>query len=296
MAKIFSATQFFNELDLLELRLETLDPVVDYFVISESTKTHSGKDKPLYYEQNKNRYKKFHHKIIHQIVNDTPGSIGEIWEKYITTGNIYMKKVIDSDWFDKNVESFIRDTYEKEVLLRPISKQVNNKDIVLLGDLDEIPRPNKVFLLRECDFNNGEIYHFQNDMFYYYLNLQKVNENWLGVIASTAEILFSKSHCRLRTEKSGTVIPNGGWHFTYQGNKDNVKLKIESFCHQELNKDNIKEGIGYNIENAIGLGKDLYGRPAQWKVRNINDGTFPRYLVENQEKYKEYIYGNDTKS
>jgi beta-1,4-mannosyl-glycoprotein beta-1,4-N-acetylglucosaminyltransferase len=65
---------FFNELDLLELRLNILDPYVDYFVISEATITFSGKAKPLYYLENKIRFKKFEDKIIHNIVNDTPNN------------------------------------------------------------------------------------------------------------------------------------------------------------------------------------------------------------------------------
>ena len=46
--KIIDAFSFFNEVDLLKLRLEYLRDVVDYFVISECNYTHSGKSKPYY--------------------------------------------------------------------------------------------------------------------------------------------------------------------------------------------------------------------------------------------------------
>jgi len=49
--KIYDCFIFFNELDLLEIRLKTLDKVVDYFVLVEADKTHRGKKKPLYYEK-----------------------------------------------------------------------------------------------------------------------------------------------------------------------------------------------------------------------------------------------------
>ena len=52
--KIVDVFPFFNELDLLDIRLNVLDPHVDCFIISEATKTFSGLDKPLYYEENKN--------------------------------------------------------------------------------------------------------------------------------------------------------------------------------------------------------------------------------------------------
>ena len=67
--KVFDVFPFFNELDLLEIRLNILNPYVDYFVLSESTKTFSGLDKPLFYEENKERFAEFNHKIIHNIVD-----------------------------------------------------------------------------------------------------------------------------------------------------------------------------------------------------------------------------------
>jgi beta-1,4-mannosyl-glycoprotein beta-1,4-N-acetylglucosaminyltransferase len=45
-----------TELDLLELRLNILDPVMDKFVIVESTVEFSGKPKPLYFADYKERF------------------------------------------------------------------------------------------------------------------------------------------------------------------------------------------------------------------------------------------------
>ncbi len=64
----YDVFRFFNELDLLELRLNILDAHVDYFVLVEATKTFSGLDKPLYYQENKERFAKWNHKIIHHII------------------------------------------------------------------------------------------------------------------------------------------------------------------------------------------------------------------------------------
>ena len=61
---VYDCFMFFNELDLLEIRLNILDPYVDYFVISECDTTFSGNPKKLYYEENKDRFKKFHHKFL----------------------------------------------------------------------------------------------------------------------------------------------------------------------------------------------------------------------------------------
>ena len=47
--KVFDSIIFFNELELLEMRLNILNDVVDYFVVTESPFTVSGNEKPLYY-------------------------------------------------------------------------------------------------------------------------------------------------------------------------------------------------------------------------------------------------------
>ena len=65
MSKIYDSFLFFNELDLLDIRLTILDPYVDYFVISECDYTFSGNKKPFYFDDNKNLFSKFLHKIIH---------------------------------------------------------------------------------------------------------------------------------------------------------------------------------------------------------------------------------------
>lgn len=287
--KTYSATQFFNELDLLEIRFETLNDCVDYFVVSESTKTHSGLAKPLYYLENKDRYKKFHHKIIHQIIDDTPSNIGEILSMK-AKNKLHEKaigNVLFADWFDKSIESYLRDTYEKEMLLFALGN-CNSEDIILLGDLDEIPRPNKLDGLNHL-FKKEETYNFQHDMFYYYFNNQKTNEPWLGTIAISFDNLLKNSFCELRTHKRGNAISDGGWHFTYMGGADKIKTKVESWGEQSLNTDFIKDNIEKSLQDGIVQGYDLFFRPSNFLKRDINDGTFPDYIVRNQEKFAKYI-------
>lgn len=68
--KIFDTFTFYNELDLLELRMNILDDSVNYFVINESNITFTGKKKPLYYFENRERFKKWNHKIIHHVTEE----------------------------------------------------------------------------------------------------------------------------------------------------------------------------------------------------------------------------------
>ncbi|HXP48954.1 MAG TPA: hypothetical protein VN922_03315, partial [Bacteroidia bacterium] len=69
---VYDCFTFFNELDILEIRLNVLDKVVDKFVLVEATRTHQGKEKPLYYNENKTRYVAFADRIIHIIIDTFP--------------------------------------------------------------------------------------------------------------------------------------------------------------------------------------------------------------------------------
>jgi len=108
--KIFDSVIFFNELDLLEIRLNVLNDFVDYFVITESPWTVSGNSKPLFYLENKERFSKFNHKIIH-IFNRDSSIYGAI-KGGINNEDIIITSDVDEvpnplifenlDWFDKN--------------------------------------------------------------------------------------------------------------------------------------------------------------------------------------------------
>ena len=69
---IFDCFSFFNELDILEIRLNVLASVVDKFVLVEAVRRHSGEPKELFFEKNKQRFSPFLDKIIHVVVDDEP--------------------------------------------------------------------------------------------------------------------------------------------------------------------------------------------------------------------------------
>ena len=109
---VYDCFQFFNELDILKIRMNVLNDVVDRFVISESTVTFSGKKKPLYFAENRERFSEFDDKIVHQIVQDTP-----------------------------DVDPFQRDSFQKCAVKRPLEKMCTDDDIIIFSDVDEIPNP-----------------------------------------------------------------------------------------------------------------------------------------------------------
>ena len=280
---VYDCFQFFNELDILKLRLHIMNPVVDRFVISEATETFSGNPKPLYYEENKEMFAEFADKIIHVVVDDTPPGY-----------------------------THDRDTFQKNAVGRGL-KDCTDEDIIIFSDLDEIPNPEKIKEILQ-NFDRTKIYHFAQRLFYCYLNMEEGSGNLLSYAGEFPEAERSKdgipgrkkwigskmcSYSLLKEQKlqlgelrfperkaCGIRVEDGGWHFGYMGGhgekdvKKRVAEKVRSAAHQEYNKAEVLSDVADRIKD----GKDIFGRNASFVQVEI-DETFPEYLRENQEEY-----------
>ena len=231
--KIIDCFTFYNELDLLNYRLNILDDYVDYFILVEATHTHTGHEKKLYYDENKELFEKFKDKIIHVIVDDFPC-------KYPTTTR---QVALENEILQRNC---IQRGLDKLLL--------NDIDVITLSDLDEIPNPE---LLRQVKTNQREITSscLKMDMYYYNLNCKSVGWNAAKII-SYKEFKSIQSCQYLRETVTDNIIENGGWHLAYFGDTEFIKTKLQSFAHCEFNTDYIKD----NLENQVKLHKDLFNR------------------------------------
>ena len=140
---IYDCFMFNDELDMLLIRLTYMTNYVDYFVIGESTQTHTGLDKPLHLLNNMDRYSEFKDKIIHVIVPPKDG--------------------LDS-WGGE----FYQRNYLKEGL-----KNCADDDLIIIGDNDE-------FIDMEYFMNKYTITKptiIEMNLFYYFFNL-KTNAIW----------------------------------------------------------------------------------------------------------------------
>jgi beta-1,4-mannosyl-glycoprotein beta-1,4-N-acetylglucosaminyltransferase len=253
---------FYNEIDLLNYRLNVLNNVVDYFVIVEATHTHVGKEKPLYFSENKHLFEKFNEKIIHVIVDDFP-------HKY---PNINIQK--SEQWKNEN--------FQRNCISRGIGRiDLQNDDLIIISDLDEIPDPRTLNKIR-----NGEITvvsnSFEMDMYYYNL-YTKNKDKWIH-----SKILSYKKYKELNvtcTDIRFIEFPNirGGWHLSYFGDSKFIVNKINNFTHQEYN--NIKYTDLSIVEYRIKNSKDIYGRNDmcyQLEKVELKDNS---YLPLDYEKY-----------
>tara|TARA_X000000950_G_scaffold256517_1_gene322026 strand:- start:336 stop:1136 length:801 start_codon:yes stop_codon:yes gene_type:complete len=263
---IYDCFQYFNEDHMVELRLNILDKYVDYFVISESTKTHQGKSKKINFDINK--FAKFKRKI-----------------KFIIAD---YKNEID---FNNHTggESPV-EQHQRNSLIEGI-KDAQPDDYIVLSDSDEIPDFTKI-----KNLNTSKKYlAFSQKMFMYKLNLQNLNEsNWIGSKITKKKYIKSMQDLRnlkfknypfWRVDKYNQEIINGGWHFSFLQTPQQILTKIKSFSHGEYNKGGINEK---NIQEKILKNEDIFDRNTELKKIAI-DKSFPDYIINNQGKLSNWI-------
>ena len=120
--RIWDAFQLFNELDMLEVRLNELNATVHKFVLVEASRTHSNKPKPLHFGENKQRFAAFLHKIVHVVVDDLPN----------------------------NTDAWVLENFQRNAILRGLAG-AKPSELVVIADVDEIPVPYVLDLLRYCE-------------------------------------------------------------------------------------------------------------------------------------------------
>jgi len=217
---------FYNELEMLEYRLETLYPVVDKFVLVEATLTHRGNPKELFYEKNKNKFIKFSDKIIHVIDNELVADVRNPWHN----------------------EQHQRD-YARGVLM---TLGLKPDDIIINCDLDEIPDPEVVKTLDTLLVDPL----MSLEMEFHYYNLEsKFDWKWTQSNALRFCLLGPMTCLTvLRHHFPRKGIPNAGWHLSYFGNYEFILNKLKNFCHAEFaDKANTVEDVERILKNSVSI-------------------------------------------
>ena len=225
---VYDCFAFFNELDLLEIRLNELNDVVDKFVLVEATRTFQKDHKPLYFEENKERFKPFLDKIIHVVVDKYP--------------NFWTKFRVPTPWD--------YDNGQKEFILEGL-KDCKPDDVIIVSDLDEIPNPKKITEYKDKEgikvFNQKFYCYFVNCMIISAQQENKPAHLWSGSVMLNYRDMATIKKIRTfyrngeKTSLKYTLIENGGWHFSYLGGIDTIIHKIESLSHPEVNKEEYKD-------------------------------------------------------
>ena len=283
MAKIYDIFTFYNELDLLELRLEMLNDYVDKFVLIECVQTFSRKPKELYFEKNKNRFEKYKDKIIHHITYDPPQSYDDLRQRILNpdiddlTKQICMQALTTSNVPPGELH-WLNEFYQKESIRKALVG-LEDDDLCFITDLDEYWNP-------EISYNieDNKIYKLKQLVYSTYMNVRS-NEPWAGTLLTKYKNIKNAclNHLRTPSKTQYEYIDNGGWHFTFMGGVDQIKLKLEAYGHQEYNNDNIKN----QIRNNLSATKDVLGR-SEFKFW-LDASNLPTYILNNKQKYKQFF-------
>lgn len=286
---IYDCFSFFNEVELLEIRLHELADVVDKFVLVEATKTHANKPKPLYFQENRARFSAFQDKIIHIVVDDLPDV----------------------------QDAFLLERWQRNAIAQGLT-QCRPDDVVMVSDVDEIPRATTVAAIsRGLRFDDGffaslphtalnshvakRIFHrkglrwrlrkrhpfvlkFKQDQFNYFLNCRpSIPPYWYG----TRMLHYRDYSLAEEVRHSGyKIIPNAGWHFSYMGGAERVSQKLQAYSHQEHNKPEFTDPKF--IEESINRGTSPLNQ--EWRLHPVPlDETFPHYLLEHREQFAAWI-------
>ena len=294
--KIYDCFMYFDEEVVADVRLHTLNEFVDYFVIVESKFTHKGEPRKLKFDHKK--FEKFKEKIIY-IIDE---------KVYPQTQEIQTEDSED----EKSIKLIFNATYRENGqrnLLHTGLKEANDEDLILISDVDEIPK------LTGLNFKNinEKIILFKQDMFYYKFNLWLPNLIWTGTKACRKKNLINPqwlrnikdrkySFFRIDTLFSSTkfnsikIINDGGWHFTNIKTPKEIELKFRSYLHHrefDLNPLSANQ-IGEIIKNK----KAIYDLKVDKTINKFGNGDvlkkfelskLPEYIIKNKKKFLEWM-------
>ena len=263
---IYDCFQYFDEDHIVDLRMNVLDKYVDYFVISESTKTHQGKNKKINFDLK--NFPKFKDKIIFLVAD---------YNKDINFEN------------HTGGESII-EQHQRNNLINGL-KNASSEDLIILSDSDEIPDLTKMNKIK----SNKKFIAFSQKMYMYKLNLQNIDESgWIGSKITKKKNISSMQELRnlkfkqfpfWRIDKRHLQIIDGGWHFSFLQTPEQILKKLKSFSHGEFNNGELDKK---NIEERILNNEDIFKRGHTLKKVDL-DQTYPEFIYNNRAKLLKWI-------
>ncbi len=267
MEKLIDCVTFFDNNYMFDFRYNVLKNYIDKFVVCESLFDHQNNPKKINFDPEK-KYSD-NPKIIHIILKSSFPSKTSPWQN----------QAIQREFILKNLNF------------------TNDNDLIFFSDPDEILNPKllKNFTLKK------KYGIFLQKFFNYKFNLFNPYETpWEGTKVCRKKNLKSidfmreqvkkknlkYNFYRIDKEKSIEIFDNGGWHFNNLMSPELISKKLKTFAHSEFSSEKFSsvDLVKKKIEQKI----DLFERGEKYNVIKI-DKTFPEYLTENLDYYKNYI-------
>jgi beta-1,4-mannosyl-glycoprotein beta-1,4-N-acetylglucosaminyltransferase len=232
------------ELELLEMHLMEMDPFVDLFILIESEQTFQGQEKPLYYQENKDRFLKWSHKIL-PVKAILP--------------------VTDNPWARE---------YASRDALKFVLKEFPPDAIIIHGDVDEM-MSRKLGSNLEYLIKRNEIYAL--DQAKYSMAVDWLHPlSWHGTVVAHRNVIDNMSMLDLRSHRIWGHRIRDGWHFTWLGGPEFISRKANSFSHTEDEIQNYIKDMG------IRLYTEGYHVNQEKLIPVDIDDTYPEYIRSGQ--------------
>ncbi|TFK44857.1 glycosyltransferase family 17 protein [Crucibulum laeve] len=278
--KVLDAVLMSSELDLLEIRMNELDSVVDYFLIVESNGTFTGLPKETFFANNRARYAKFEHKIVYRFLPGYPLAQGQ------------------TAW---DVEANTRATMTSLLRDHTRSFPSGTQSVVLMSDIDEIPARHTAELVKACDF--GSTIHLQLRNFLYSFEWYLGPSSWRA-----SANLWTDATVYHHSKFTERILADSGWHCSYCFRTiPEYIAKMKGFSHSDRIGGRIDLLDPKRIQQTICRGKDIFGMLpeaysyldffSQMSLDPLPSAVgLPRYLLENAEKYRFLLPGGCQRS
>lgn len=272
--KVYDIFLVNTELDWLEIRLGELSEDVDYFVVVEAPYKFVGLPKPLHVQENWDRFSQWHSRMIHHVINETD-----------------VLNTFKDTW---GHETFIRNSMFYQVFpYLEGDRKPSPGDVILVSDIDEIPRLDTVRTLRNCNFPRRLT--LASRFYYYSFQWAHVGEEWKHPQATYYEgIDNTVPPQELRTGKSDAVLTNSSWHCSScLPTIDDFVTKVTSFSHTKYNTPASRNRS--NILRHVRSGLDLFDRPGESYDRVDDNRDVPTYVEQHKDKFR-YVLDRDPPS
>lgn len=271
--KIIDCCIFFNEIDVLKIRLSMLYEYATTFVVCESNITHSGKHKEYNFLKYQEELKPWLDKIVFLK-----------YEPDISGLDFSLLKAHD----DKSSAHWQLENGQRNFIATYLLTQ-NDQDFAVICDVDEIwhPRLSQYLLSGELNLDRARL---EMDFHYYYMNcigIGKENSRWTMPFFSKISLIRKDADLsRIRSRVKMPSIEKCGWHFSYLGGVDAIVAKLNAFAHQEVNTPEVNNAE--HLLKCVLTGRDYLGRPGyKWAFHPVE--YYSPELVKIMLHYPEFV-------
>jgi beta-1,4-mannosyl-glycoprotein beta-1,4-N-acetylglucosaminyltransferase len=275
---IYAVTMFSNELDILDLRLHELDTIVDKFIIVEHPFDYLRQPKRMIYDENKNRFKEFHHKIIHIID-------GELYDNQLG---------LDLMWSRIN----------SNLIYNTLSQANDDNLFTLFMDSDVIIKKD---IVTNLDLTKPTVFHMDWYESYFNYKFTTITFQWITGLPFSLIKKYGllQSHRFVRKEiqppedfNDTVIIKNSGYHFSKSGDIDDLVWHIKGHPHIEL-ATNTKICNREWLQNRRDTGKkwDDVSPDSEpvtqgvFELVSYDPKNYPDYINENPQIFEKYFKG-----